>query len=139
MAQVNFYALSSEGEESRLQFACRLAEKALALGHKVFIRVDSVAQQKRIDDLLWEFRASSFVPHGIATESGESESVLIGEDYSAATNDVLINLSTKTCEQHENFSRINEILSSEPDSLAAGRNNYRYYQSQGLSPQTHKL
>ena len=140
-SQVSFYTLSSEDDESRLQFACRLSEKALNLGHRVAIQVSSAAQVKRLDELLWQFKPASFLPHSIAPAApagGESISVGTAADLPAA-GDVLVNLSNSVCEQHEQFNRINEVLSADPDILAAGRVSYRYYQNLGLPMETHKL
>ena len=80
MTQVNFYALSSPDQESRRQFACRLAEKAAQLGHRVFIQVDSAEQAAAMDTLLWQFKPSSFVPHALA-ESAVSEPVSLALKY----------------------------------------------------------
>ena len=60
MAQINFYALSSTDQNSRQQFACRLADKAVRLGHRVFLQVDSPEQARQMDALLWQFKPASF-------------------------------------------------------------------------------
>lgn len=142
MTQVNFYTLSSEDSQSRYQFACRLAEKAVALGHRVLIQTDSSASARQLDDLLWQFKPASFLPHAqISAASGPvTEPVCIASDPSLMNEgDMLINLGTQACQVPEQFNRINEILSSDPDVLKAGRASYRYYQSKGLQPETHKL
>ena len=143
MTQVNFYTLSSEDNLSRYQFACRLAEKAVALGHRVLIHTESTEQARQIDELLWLFKPSSFVPHRLldaeASVSGP-EAVLISTGNKLPDEgDVLINLDDQPCQQSQQFNRINEILTTDPDVLKAGRSSYRYYQSQGLQPDTHKL
>lgn len=141
VTQVNFYALSSGEETSRLQFACRLCEKAAALGHKVLLIAESDAQLHQLDDLLWAFKPSSFIPHG-SVEDNDSDNfpvLLCANDVPAHANDVLINLRREACEQHAQFKRINEILIEDQESLTAGRVAYRYYQSQGYQPETHKL
>lgn len=139
MTHVNFYALSSPDQESRRQFACRLAEKAAYLGHRVFIQVDSAEQASAMDALLWRFKPSSFVPHALA-ESASSEPVIIGtEARQAEYEDVFINLSVHPCLNPPRYQRVNEILSNDPDELQAGRKSYRFYQQQGFQPETHKL
>ncbi|MCG8413905.1 MAG: DNA polymerase III subunit chi [Pseudomonadales bacterium] len=141
MTQVNFYTLSSEEEVSKLQFACRLCEKAIALGHRVFIQVVDDTDCKIVDDLLWQFKAASFLPHAIVgAESDDTVPILIGSgDCPADASDVLINLRSEACQQHQQFGRINEIITADEASLAAGRDSYRFYQSQGYQPETHKL
>lgn len=146
MTHVNFYTLSSEDEQSRWQLACRLAEKAAGLGHGVFLQVEHEDAARQLDSLLWEYRPASFLPHGLAaardgeTRSAGTPPVLIGTSTQhAAGLDVLINLSSKPCVEPDKFQKINEILSTDPDILAAGRANYRNYQNLGYSLQTHKL
>lgn len=143
MTQVNFYTLSSEDSQSRYQFACRLAEKAVALGHRVLINTGSAEQARQIDDLLWEFKPGSFIPHRILTDEKpilDTEQVLISTGtYPEEMEDVLINLREEPCQQTQRFNRINEILTADPELLEAGRNSYRFYQSRGLRPDTHKL
>ncbi|MCH7817178.1 MAG: DNA polymerase III subunit chi [Proteobacteria bacterium] len=141
MTLVNFYTLSAKEDGARLQFACRLTEKARSLGHDVFILTDSPAQAKILDDMLWQFKAISFIPHALADGHTEStEAVIIGPELPDKNNDdVIINLSGRVCEAHQRFARINEILTADDDSLVQGRKHYRYYQAQGYRLETHKL
>ena len=141
MTQVNFYTLSSEDQESRRQFACRLAEKASLLGHRVFIQVDSAEQAKQLDSLLWQFKPASFLPHAIVQpDSQESKKLMIGMAADQAQfDDVFINLSSEPCQHLDRYQRINEVLTADPEELDQGRQCYRYYQQQGIKPDTHKL
>lgn len=146
MTQVNFYTLSSEDEQSRWQLACRLAEKAAGLGHSVFLLVEHDDAARQLDSLLWEYRPSSFLPHGLASardsenQHAGTPAVLIGTSKQEGTGlDILINLSSKPCVDPDKFQKINEILSADPDVLAAGRVSYRSYQNLGYTLETHKL
>ena len=87
MTQVSFYTLSSADQESRRQFACRLAEKAIHLGHRVFIQVDSPEHARQIDSLLWQFKATSFLPHAIAPSNQASAGSLESERLTIGTTD----------------------------------------------------
>lgn len=146
MTQVNFYTLSSEDEQSRWQFACRLAEKAAGLGQSVFLQVEHDDAARQLDSLLWEYRPSSFLPHGLATDRDSNiqhagtPAVLVGTSTQDATGlDILINLSSEPCVEPDKFQKINEILSADPEILAAGRVSYRSYQNLGYALETHKL
>ena len=111
------------------------------MGHPVFIHTESPQQAKLVDDMLWQFKSTSFIPHGLATEAGDSkDKVQISADLPLESGDeVLINLSGSACENPQQFSRINEILLSDEENLAHGRSCYRFYQAQGYTPETHKL
>lgn len=145
MPQVSFYQLDSPEPDSRLQFACRLTERAREAGHRVFILTDSDAQAQELDSLLWNFKPSGFLPHTLLTGDKKvtgavREAVLIGNSIDQVSEpDMLINLSGQACQQHALFQRIDEILCADEQVLAAGRENYRYYRSQGLQAQTHKI
>lgn len=137
MTQISFYSIAKGDDQTRLQIACRLAEKAHGLGHRIFIQVSDEQQMRQLDDLLWQFKANSFIPH--ATGNTGAESVEIGVNSSAAHQDVLINLSGADCEQFMHYARINEIVGPDEDSLNYGRHNYRYYQAQGFKPENYKI
>ena len=140
MTQVSFYTLSEEGLDARILFACRLIDKAWKLGHRVFIQTQSIEQAKRLDDMLWQYQASSFVPHCLLDEKTGDESVVISPELPHGSHhDVLINLSASTHRSHLDFARVNEIVSADQDSLKQGRVRYRFYKDQGHSPETHKI
>ena len=97
--QVDFYILPSTGERERMSFACRLAEKAVSRGHRVFVTAASETSGRELDELLWTFREDSFLPHTLVTDStGHAdrplEPVLIGLPGAEPSDpDVLINLA----------------------------------------------
>ena len=73
MAEISFYILPSESTQERYMFACKLIEKAYRSGHFCYVLTDNAEQSQKIDDLLWTFRAGSFIPHQIYT--GELPSI----------------------------------------------------------------
>ena len=140
MTQISFYTLSEEGSDARILFACRLIDKAWKLGHRVFIQTQSTEQAKRLDDMLWQYQDTSFVPHGLLDEKTGNESIVISPQLpDGRHDDVLINLSADTHTSHLDFARVNEIVSADQDSLEQGRVRYRFYKDQGHSPETHKI
>lgn len=141
MTQVNFYTLPSSEAQSRLQFVCRLTEKAHSLGHRIHIQTDTQQQSKLLDDLLWQYSPHSFIPHHILEKDvGVSERVSIGSDLALADHaDVLINLSEQACSVEGQFSRINEVISSDDASLQLGRDRYRFYKEKAYQIETFKL
>lgn len=145
MPQVSFYPLSDPDPDARLQFTCRLAEKARRSGYRVCILVDSDSDAAKLDALLWNYKPAAFLPHTLAKSANqdgeeEQEAVLIGDDVAALKhNDMLINLSGKPCTEHERFARIDEILCADAEILAAGRELFKFYRAAGYQPKTHKL
>ncbi len=142
MTQVNFYTLPSSEAQSRLLFVCRLAEKAYSLGHRIHIQTESDTQSKLLDDLLWQYSASSFIPHRVsgASASVDTDPVSLGTGLDGAGKaDVLINLSEQACQAEGQFQRINEVISADDESLEQGRTRYRYYKEKAYRIETFKL
>ncbi|AJY46645.1 DNA polymerase III subunit chi [Martelella endophytica] len=75
MTEVLFYHLTESLREAALP---PLVEKSLERGWRVAIQTASEAERDRLDELLWTFRADSFVPHGLDSEDGaERQPVLL--------------------------------------------------------------
>ncbi len=142
MAEVSFYILSSALLQERYLFACKLIEKAYRNGQFCYILTDSDEQSQLLDDLLWTFRAGSFIPHEIYTGQAPSSDkvILIGSVKAPEhSQGLLFNLSSKYPEDISNTKRILEILDNCEVTKAAARNRYRQYQQAGMSVTTHNM
>ena len=141
MAEVSFYILPSESLQDKYLFACKLIEKAYRSGSFCYVLTDTAEQSRIIDDLLWTFRAGSFIPHQIYTgEPPEIEKViLIGSlDAPESWQKILFNLSSHYPDLGPQTERILEILDNSETTKAAGRKRYRQYQQSGMKISTHK-
>jgi DNA polymerase-3 subunit chi len=141
MARVDFYVLASSGEQSRRQFACRLAEKAYRLDNSVHILARDRHSAEQIDELLWTWREGSFVPHEIVPGSSSMPApvTIAFDETSGATGDLLINLADSVPGTAAAFPRIAEIVSSDDDQRRRSRQRFALYREQGHTLQTHKL
>jgi len=140
VAEVSFYILPTESLQDRYLFACKLIEKAYRSGSFCYVLTDDAEQSRIIDDLLWTFRAGSFIPHQIyAGELPDIEKViLIGSlDAPEHWQKVLFNLSSHYPELGPQTGRILEILDNSETTKEAGRNRYRRYQQSGMKITTH--
>lgn len=138
--RVDFYILAASEPDSRLQFACRLTEKAYALCHGVYAHTASADEARRLDELLWTFRQGSFVPHGLVNQVDERTPVKIGAPENAqSAGELLINLAGKAPDFVRNYSRVAEIVDGSEASRQAGRERFRQYRSLGLDPVTHNI
>jgi DNA polymerase III subunit chi len=144
---VNFYPVSTRDAEAHLFIACRLVEKIIARGHRVHIHAADAEQARRMDELLWQFKAESFLPHRILDNDGENSAetenelqVTIGfAQLAPRLKDVLVNLAEQIYSLHGEFTKISDIVAADTGSLNSGRARYRYYQGQGYPLETHKL
>ncbi len=141
MTQINFYNLQQESEQDRRLFACRLAEKAYSLGHRVCILTGDDTAASQLDSLLWSFSPTSFIPHEIITGDHAAStrvSVAVNKLPADAT-DVVINLSDDAVDDFESISRVNEIIIQDPELLEQARARFRYYHQAGTRPEMIKL
>lgn len=140
MTQVDFYILADAAPQARSLLTCRLTEKAWKQGHRIFINTDTSQRLKELDDLLWTFRAGSFIPHAVYTEADNEQPVALGHAVEpAGHSDVLVNLSSEVPAFFSRFERVAELVGANKDERAAARDRYRYYQDRGYTLNTHKL
>jgi len=140
-ARVDFYILAAQGAASRLQFACRLSEKAYRMNTNVYAHASSAKQADELDRLLWTFRDGSFVPHErINRDQPTRAPIGIGtpEVYSDA-GALLINLCEVVPTFSSGYNRIAEIVAADDKDRVAGRKRFQHYRELGIEPTTHKI
>lgn len=140
MARVDFYLLSEAGDLARWRCACRLAEKAAELGHRVFIRTGSPSESAKLDELLWTYSEKVFLPHEVAPEPTHPlVKVIIHDEASPTACDVLINVSVQPVGALPAVERIAEVVDADEAAKRAARERYRFYREQGCALETHNL
>ena len=137
---IDFYVLKRSGSDS-LRFACRLTEKAYNAGHRIYIDTVDTEQAQYLDELLWTFSDTSFVPHRRIAAAGQGpEPVAIGHgcppDDSA---DVLLTLQPDAPEYFTRFGRVLEFVHGDPQQQSSARQRYRFYQGRGVRIETHQI
>ena len=141
--QVDFYLLDRHMPDGRLRAVCRLSQKIYTLGKTVFIQTADPAQAKALDDMMWTFDQSSFVPHGVNAESIATADlpVVIGHGTSPPNHDynVLISLSDKVPEYFSRYQRVVEFVDNTEQDKAQARDRFRHYRDQGCTLQTHDI
>ncbi|MEM7407765.1 MAG: DNA polymerase III subunit chi [Pseudomonadota bacterium] len=137
MTRVDFYVLADGAGRERELTACRIVEKAWQQGHTVWLTTEDQRQAERMDQLLWTFRDSSFVPH----ERGPAESGVVGiVPYTERhTGGVLVNVANAALLPLERAARIAEIIPADADGRSYGRQRFRAYRDAGAEPETHNL
>jgi DNA polymerase-3 subunit chi len=141
MPKIDFYILPETGRIPRLQLLCRLVEKAYPEKHQIYIHASDQNEATLIDQLLWTYREESFIPHGFYGDNLKPiPPVQIGfqttpEDH----RDILINLSDDVPSFYQQFSRILEIVSDDPEQKTKARDRYKIYRDQLCELTTHKI
>lgn len=144
MTRIDFYLLSTSDVQTRLHLVCKLAEKAAGRAQKVFIHSNSAQELEQLDDVLWDFRAMSFVAHtllpaGQFANNVDNDPVQLSAGEPAHDRTVLINLATEVPTFFSRFERTLEVVDEVPAGKAAGRQRYRFYQQRGYPLQHHKM
>tara|TARA_R110002073_G_scaffold2998_6_gene19991 strand:- start:3193 stop:3612 length:420 start_codon:yes stop_codon:yes gene_type:complete len=139
MTLVGFYVVQSAAPGQRLNVAARLADKAFQRGHRIFINAADEAQACELDELLWHYRPASFLPHGLLGQE-HADTVAIGWGQEPeGHNDLLINLQLAIPPFFSRFARVAEVVTQEPDSLAALRQSWTFYKERGYQLEKHDL
>lgn len=142
MPEVTFYILKSESLYDRYFFACRLIEKAYKNGKFCYVLLDSFEQCQRLDDMLWTFRAGSFIPHQLftGTEPEINTQALIGTlDAPPNWQNVVFNLSSKMPQNWQNAERILEILDNNETTKIPARQRFTAYKQAGANVTHHNI
>jgi len=141
MTRVDFYVMDNPNARQHDMLVCRLAEKAWRAGHAVYLRCQGPENLAEIDDLLWTFKDTAFVPHAPAADPAvDTVPVTLGHgDETPPSNDVLINLGDSVPTFFSRFERVMETTGADERSRIAARDRYRYYQERGYTLNTHRL
>ena len=141
--KVSFYPLEREDPDALILIGCRLTEKAFRLNHRVHLHTESTEQANRLDELLWQYRPESFLPHinidKSSLESPGNYKITIGLGINMpARPEVLINLANLVWDGHSEFSDIRELVAADESGRSLGRQRYRHYKNLGYPIETLK-
>ena len=139
MTRIEFYVLPGEQPDARLETACKLALKGWRHGLPVFLRCADAQQCRELDELLWTFRADTFLPHNLHVEDPLAPVVIGMNEAATQENGLLINLAGDISPHLPQFQRIIEIIDQQPELLAGGRENFRSYRQRGFDPRRVEL
>jgi DNA polymerase III subunit chi len=141
VTKIDFYITPGQTTEQRHVFACRLVEKAYKLNHNVYIHSNDSGQAQQLEELLWAFRSSSFIPHRLQSgDEGGNERVVVGHgECLVADPYLMINLSEGVPECFSRFERVSEIVVQDSTITESTRQNYRFYRDRGYPLDSHDL
>lgn len=139
MTRVDFYVVPDAGSEAALTVAIRLVEKARRKGHRLFIHSSDEQQAKRLDELMWQWPPTSFIPHSLAGGNNDDPVVIGWGQAPEAHDDVLINLAVSPPSFFSRVHRVAEIVTQDPQHLEAQRQAWRFYKDRGYPLAKHDL
>ena len=143
MARIDFHSNVSD----KLEYACRLTRKiwsATPEGQPVrnIVMVGEKADLKKLDELLWTFSSTDFLPHCfIDDEVAVDTPILLTDDFSSPAldqvphADVMIHLGMRMPQDVPGlvarFPRIVEVVTVNEAERLAGRERYKAYRELG--------
>jgi DNA polymerase-3 subunit chi len=123
----------------KLAYACRLARKAYSAKAKIVLLAEDAAQAAALNEALWTLSNIDFLPHVMADDPLAPQTPIIITDSEEAAlphHDMLVNLTRRTPRTFDQFTRVFEIISTDEQDAAAGRQRYVAYKKQSY-PLTH--
>ena len=143
MARIDFHSNVSD----KLEYACRLTRKiwsATPAGQAVrnIVMVGEKADLKKLDELLWTFSATDFLPHCFIEHEAASETpIVLTDDFSSPAlvqlphADIMIHLGMRMPQDVAalvaRFPRIVEVVTVNEAERLAGRERYKAYRDLG--------
>lgn len=137
MTRIDFY----HDVDDKLQFACRLAAKAVEQKLRVVVYAPDGVVAKKIDQLLWTWQATGFLPHCHARDPLAPETpVVVADDDSRLPHDeVLLNLHHEQPGFFGRFQRLIEIVASDDADRGPARERFRFYRDRGYEIHRHDM
>lgn len=131
MTRVDFYT----GSEDKLRTACQLCHKAMQSGLRVLVHVADEAVARKLDQLLWHYPPTAFMPHCRSFEADAATlPVVIGSDENFPHSELLISLHDECPAFFSRFERVIEIVGSGDEDAKLGRARFKFYRDLGFAP-----
>jgi DNA polymerase-3 subunit chi len=133
MARADFYLIGKPRfREEPLRLVCELARKAHDSGKPTLVLARDREQAEALDDLLWAFDESAYVPHQIAgDEEDELTPVLIAPpDMDVPMRPLVINL--RDAPVAGSFERVLEVVPADASAREPLRERWKAYKAQGF-------
>lgn len=137
MTSIDFYTHCADP----LKIAVRIVAKAWAQHGSVRIVTADDAMTATLDNLLWQWPATGFMPHCRLSSALAGDTPIL-VDHAAehhGPTSVLVNLQSAPPSFFARFERLAEIVGDDPQSVAAGRERWKFYKERGYDLRSHRL
>jgi len=136
LTSVSFYKLAGD-QQVALALTCQLIQKSLQAKQQVLCLVPDHATAQLLDEKLWGFQDTAFVPHALGSDNAP---VAITVDAEPGDHhQILINLQAEIPTWFSRFDRVMEIIYPQPEYEQAKRDNFSFYKERGYALSFHDL
>ena len=136
MTSVSFYKLAGD-QQVALALTCQLIQKSLNMNKQVLCLVPDNAVAQHLDEKLWGFQDTAFVPHALGVDNAPV--AISAEKEPGDHHQILINLQPDIPSWFSRFDRVLEIIYPQPDYEQAKRDNFKFYKDRGYALSFHDL
>ena len=140
MKTATFYLLPTTTQSDtdlQLALVCQLATERYRLGQSLFVCVADQEQGWRLDEMLWQQDADSFVPHSLSDEpTAHQAPVEIGTGLPRRNRQLLINLSPQAPAFAGRFAEVVDFVPTDDSLKQLARERYKQYRAVGFTLQT---
>ncbi|MGH8042025.1 MAG: DNA polymerase III subunit chi [Rudaea sp.] len=133
MPRADFYLISKPRfRDDPLLLVCELARKAFESGQPALILTRSLEQAEQVDEKLWEFDETAFIPHQISGDDDDAITPVLIVPPETTTPDraMVINLRDECALGL--FERVLEVVPADETQRAGSRARWKTYQHAGF-------
>jgi DNA polymerase-3 subunit chi len=137
MTTIDFYTHC----EDRYEVAAKLVAKAWAQHGSARVLTADAEATARFDRFLWTWPALGFVPHCRLESPLAAETPVLVDDalVHEGPASVLVNLHPAPPPFFSRFERLLEVIGTDEEEAAAGRERWKYYKARGYEVRSHNL
>ncbi len=139
--RIDFYVLEANATDGRFRLACKIIDRAYRSGYSVYLWTRDDQESVLLDDLLWTFSQTSFIPHVRNNgNAGLMAPVRINHHPpKSGAAEVVVSVADQPVEDYSNFARIAEVVGFDEVEKQSGRSRFKFYRDQGLELETHRI
>lgn len=140
MTTVDFHIWPEGARRQHDVRICEVVERIWQAGREVYIHCPDEEMAAALDELLWTFHDTSFIPHARAgsRESATVRVVLGTASEPPSAMDTLVNLHPLVPIFFSQFEQVIETTGHDADTRQLARERYRFYKDRGYLLNTHQ-
>lgn len=140
MTTIDFHVFSAQARRQHDIFVCELIERSLQAGRRVHVHCLDQDMVEGLDELLWTFHDTSFIPHATLDSAQAAHAIVtLGcAELGIDAMDTLFNLHIEVPGFFSQFERVIETTGHDDHGRALARARYRFYKDRGYQLATHQ-
>jgi DNA polymerase-3 subunit chi len=140
MTRADFYLIDKPRfRDDPLLLVCELARKAYSAEQPTLILARSQEQAEALDEKLWEFDDTAFIPHQIAGDDDDAITavVIVPPGVRTADRPLVVNLRDECAPG--TFERVLEVVAADPAEREGSRARWTEYKKRGFDVNKHDM